>query len=289
MNNLWILIALVVIGVVYLWWYGYWNYHGRLLHKEDGYIPPSPGYRAAKAMAFTSRIGRFVLSGPCTIVGRENIERVKDQRVIFLPSHVDEADWSVVFPELRRPTRYMAARDQLTGVRKRMAAFTGALAVDLTTKRSRAGALDAAIQAMVKDGQRAAFTIFMQGKLVRNNVISTTDFKKGALRIARAVVERTNDVSLAGIPMAVAYVQDDSVNGLRRHFNNWAGKVVRRGNMVHNVAAVLVIGEPIAMSSLPDDDEDAKEFLVAAIEKCSNEAKEIAARQLEERRAKRKA
>jgi hypothetical protein len=285
MDNIWTALSLVVIGSLLLWWYFYWNYHGRKLQKKDGYIPPAPGFRATKAMAFTSYIGRFILSGPCTIVGRENIDRVKNQRVIFLPAHVDEADWSVVFPELRRPTRYMASRDQLAGIRKRMAAFTGALAVNNKTKKSRAEALEASIQAMVKDGERAAFTIFMQGGLIRNNVISIDDFKMGAVRIAKAVVERTNDTSLAGIPMAVAYVQDESAGGLRRQFNNWTVKI-RSGNLVHNVAAVLVIGEPIAMASLPTDDEEAKAFLVAAIEKCSNQAKEIAAKQLEERKTK---
>lgn len=206
--------------------------------------------------------------------------------MIFLPSHVDEADWSVVFPELRRPTRYMAARDQLTGIRKRLAAFTGALAVDNKKRQSRGGALEAAIEAMVRDGQRAAFTIFMQGKLVRNNVISDADFKPGALRIAKAVVERTNDATLAGIPMAVAYVQDETVGGLRRYFNEVGRKSARRGEMVHNVAAVLVIGEPIVMAALPHDENEAKAVLVAAIEDCSNRAKAIAAAMLEERRSK---
>lgn len=287
MNSLAISLTLVFIGVVLLWWYGYWNYHGRKLHSEDGYIPPTPGLRATKAMAFTSYIGRFLLAGKCTIVGRENIDKVKDQRVIFLPSHVDEADWSVVFPELRRPTRYMASRDQLTGIRKRLAAFTGALAVDNKKRQSRGGALEAAIEAMVRDGQQAAFTIFMQGKLLRNNEISIADFKPGAIRIAKAVVELTKDTTLAGVPMAVAYVQDESAGGLRRRFNEFGRKAARRGEMVHNVAAVLVIGEPILMAALPLDEGEAKAVVVAAIKDCSDRAKVIAASQLEERRAKR--
>lgn len=280
------LLTLVFLGVVWLWWYGYWNYHGRKLHSEDGYIPPAPGCRATKAMATTSYIGRFLLAGSCTIIGRENLATVKDQRVIFLPSHVDEADWSLVFPELGRPSRYMASRDQLTGIRKRLAAFTGALAVDNTKRKSRGGALEAAIEAMVKDGQRAALTIFMQGMLVRDNVISVDDFKPGAVRIGKAVVERSGDSTVAYVPMAVAYVQDETVGGLRRYFNELGAKVARRGLMVNNVGAVLVIGEPILVASLPDDDIEAKAVLVAAIEECSNRAKNVAAEKLEERKAK---
>lgn len=282
MNNIVSLLIVAFVGIVLVWWYGYWNYHGRKLHTEDGYIPPAPGSRATKTMATTSYIGRFILAGSCTIIGKQNLETVKDQRAIFLPSHVDEADWSLVFPELGRATRYMASRDQLTGIRKRMAAFTGALAVDNTQRKSRGGALEAAIEAMVRDGQRAALTIFMQGILVRDNVISLADFKPGAVRIGKAVAERANDRNVVYVPMAVAYVQDETVGGLRRYFNALGAKVARRGLMVHNVAAVLVIGEPILVASLPEDDDQAKAVLVYAIEECSNGAKEVAAKQLEE-------
>lgn len=287
MNNLVTLLTVAFVGSLLVWWYGYWNYHGRKLHTQDGYISPTPGSHATIVMAVSSYIGRFILAGKCTVIGKENLETVKDQRVIILPSHVDEADWSLVFPELRRPTRYMASRDQLTGIRKRMAAFTGALAVDNKQRKSRGGALEAAIEAMVKDGQRAALTIFMQGMLVRDNVISAEDFKPGAVRIGKAVVERAKDPNVVYVPMAVAYVQDETVKGMRRFFNK-VGVKIRWGLMVHNVAAVLVIGEPIRVTSLSEADDQAKAFLVAAIEDCSNRAKEVAAKQLEEIQMKRR-
>jgi|GEM_PF-4846016 len=280
------ILTLLFVGYVLVWWYVIWNNHGRKLQTLDGYIPPAPGFRATKAMAMTSYIGRFVLAGSCTIVGRENIEKVKDWRVMFLPSHVDEADWSVIFPELGRPTRYLASRDQLDGIRKRLAAFTGALAVDNSKKESRGGAREAAVAAMVKDGPRAALTIFMQGKLVRDNVIIIDDFKPGAVRIAKAVVDRTDSLRLAVIPMGIAYVQDENVGRLRRFLNEFGAKVARPKLIVHNVGAVLVIGDPIPVACLSQDEDAAIAALIAAIKKCSDQAKEIAAQKLQERRAK---
>ncbi len=286
MTHLGTLLTLVFVGVVWLWWYGYWNYHGRKLHTTDGYITPAPGWRASKAMETTSWLGRYIFAGSCTIIGKENLVQVRDQRAIFLPSHVDEADGFVIFPELKRPFRYMASRDQLTGIRKRLAAFTGALAVDNNKRKSRGGAQEAAIEAMVRDGQRAALTIFMQGVLVRDNIISIDDFKPGAVRIGKAVVERSGDPNVVYVPMAVAYVQDETVGGLRRYCNELGAKVARRGLMVNNVGAVLVIGKPILVASLPDDDSEAKAVLVSAIEECSDRAKNVAAEKLEERKAR---
>ena len=87
--------------------------------------------------------------------------------------------------------------------------------------------------------------------------------------------------------MAVAYVQDENVGGVRRYFNQLGNKVARpKGVTVNNVGAVLVIGEPIRMASLPDDECEARAVLVAAIENCSNKANAIAAQQLKQRKAK---
>ena len=129
--------------------------------------------------------------------------------------------------------------------------------------------------------------MFPQGKLVKNNILLAADFRTGGVRAMKKACEEygINPNDIAGLPMAIHYLRDP------RHAT-WLHKLMTMigwknfrafkyaGERSTNYGAIVAIGKPITLASLPDDAREATEQIRQEIDRLLTEAKDWEAKNL---------
>jgi 1-acyl-sn-glycerol-3-phosphate acyltransferase len=218
---------------------------------QCGYLAPPPSENAQKWLKRVARFLLFLQVGKIHVTGRENLELVADQPVIVAPNHVSSADGAILPMVLNRPARYLATRGVFLFLRGWMGVAVGrAGAISVELKQGQGGpAREAAIRVLTS-GQLLA--MFPEGWAYLDGVMGPA--KKGVVRIAReAANELGKDTYI--LPIFLRY---------GRYPGSWIRKIpppiaylFLLCNPYYRQGCQVVIGEAIASSQLPDDDEEA--------------------------------
>jgi 1-acyl-sn-glycerol-3-phosphate acyltransferase len=219
------------------------------------------------------------------------IEKQKDvcllrrDRRIIVANHIDEADFTVLAKALRlTPFRYLAEIEQLGGNRAAFCAITGAIGVDKSSVEGRKKVIGSCVKALVEDGRKPPFglpkdtsrlLIFPQGTLVRDNKLSSEQFKKGAITMAKlADREVKAEDKLEGNvfiqPVGVHYLRDARHATwfhklmLKLGWKNFRQMFPNEGEPM-NYGAIVVVGDPVAISEFPSNTNEANEMMFRQI------------------------
>lgn len=219
------------------------------------------------------------------------IEKQKDvcllrrDRRIIVANHIDEADFTVLAKALRlTPFRYLAEIEQLGGNRAAFCAITGAIGVDKSSVEGRKKVIGSCVKALVEDGRKPPFglpkdtsrlLIFPQGTLVRDNKLSSEQFKKGAITMAKLAdrevkAEDKLEGSVFIQPVGVHYLRDARHATwfhklmLKLGWKNFRQMFPNEGEPM-NYGAIVVVGDPVAISEFPSNTNEANEMMFRQI------------------------
>ncbi len=219
-----------------------------------GYLASAPKPGAVRFLRFLARIMVGIQVGRITVIGKENLKRVR--RKIITPNHPHYIDPGVITLVIKEPARYMAASGVAKfawGLGALIGGPCGVFSVDLTPGKG-GPAKDAAVRA-VTGGEMVV--MFPEGWAYVDG--SSGPYKTGAVRIATESAEKLNEPVYL-IPVHLRY---------GRYPGRWIRKIgppmeylvlfllfwlYRRG-------VTVVIGEPISSADLPDDPRAATEIL----------------------------
>ncbi|MBZ0186074.1 MAG: hypothetical protein K8F91_07430, partial [Candidatus Obscuribacterales bacterium] len=161
-------------------------------------------------------------------------------------------------------------------MRATLSAFAGFFAVDTEGGKAQKGG-QAVVDACGKClslHPRSRLLLFPQGKLVRDNVLRSEDFRTGAIRAMHAARDKfgCQSCELAVLPMAVHYKRDArDATWFHKLVVKLGFKNFRRfkydGVAATNYGAIVVIGRPIPMDDLPADPREAIEVVKQEIDK----------------------
>lgn len=227
-----------------------------------GYLPPPPNKWGLFWLDVFSWLILFVQVGRVKVIGRENLEKLDGKGHLITPNHPHFADVCVMPYVLgERRARYMAARGVFTfgkGLGALLFGPMGAFAVDLT-KGKGGPAKDVSVELVAA---RDRLVIFPEGWAYLDGI--TRDFKNGAVRINREASEILDGEEVYLLPTYLRY---------GKYPGEWILKIgppaeyfllmllfpfYRRG-------VTVVFGEPIPTSALPDDEDEATEYLKQAV------------------------
>lgn len=227
----------------------FWIAEGNKLKETPGYQTPHVTWLARIVKQVLMRIFIYLKVGRYMIIGKRN--RDFAGRVVAMANHQIERD-AVVVPHAlgMRKLRGWMAVNQIVGIRAPLAAWQGVIAVH--HDRNPMAAVKSTIK-ILKTELDTSFLVFPQGQLKRKNEMQRDQFFAGAMMIAQKGAEGSQ-LPFAVLPMGVYYDRDPkhatSTHRLLnfvgfKNFRNWFGEVT--------YGVTIAIGEPILISSLPDD------------------------------------
>jgi 1-acyl-sn-glycerol-3-phosphate acyltransferase len=259
MNPLWIWFAtaatvLIALG---LWVRPHWR-RARAYIKDVstcGFLAPPPTARGLRALLRTSRVLTFIQVGRIKFIGRENLDNVGGPMNV-VANHPHYIDPAVMALALNRPARYMAAGGVFRfawGLGGLLAGPMGAFCVDLDQGKG-GPAKDAAVRVMTT-GQTLG--MFPEGWAWLDGIMG--HMKTGAVRITQEAAQILGKRTYL-VPMFIRY---------GRYPGSWIRKLpppieyafVFVNFWYYRRGATVVIGKPIAIDSLPQDDHEATEIL----------------------------
>jgi 1-acyl-sn-glycerol-3-phosphate acyltransferase len=256
------------LGVLRL---GYWYLHGLRL-QAPGYIPPHPSKIEEVIYVWLCRNLLKAIVGPIQVIGAENARALRG-RALILPTHPHGLDFMAVRLAMPFPYRTIGAASQIGGVKSGLAAFTGAIAIPTVGGKAVGNTnavIDGSARMLARDNQ-ARELIFPQGLLHPDNVLRSEDFRTGAVRIMQQVDELTGHEPIHALPVALYYWQEPDAPGwLRRRLASLSVKVELTDAPKYGVT--VVIGEPILLTSLPQDPREATEFLRCKMQELLDQA-----------------
>lgn len=254
----------------------FWLAEGKKLKDTPGYQTPHVTLVARIIKQVVTRIFIYLKIGRYIVIGKQN--RKFAGRIVAMANHQIEHD-AVVVPNAMglRPMRGWMAVNQIVGVRSPLAAWQGVIAVH--HDRNPMAAVKATIK-ILKTEDETSFLVFPQGKLIRDNKMEREQFFAGAMMIAQKGAEGSK-LPFAVLPVGVYYDRDPRHATLLHRSLNFAGYKSFRtwfGEVTYGVT--VAIGEPILISSLPEDRDEAMEIVYQAIVKLSAEAEAETKRRL---------
>jgi 1-acyl-sn-glycerol-3-phosphate acyltransferase len=214
----------------------------------------------------------FLVIGRLRVIGREHL-RYRG-RLIVAPNHQTERD-AILMPFLMRmrQARYFIAKNQALGFLAPLVAWLGGIVVEHATRRGPIAALMTAIKAMIAE-LITDFIIFPQGKLVRDNVLKREDFFAG-VTVLGIKVAAEGGMPLAYLPVGIYYDRDPEHRTVLHKLLNAVGVPFRTFFGEAISGAVVVIGDPIPVSCLSDDKDEAMDVLFERICTLSARAEQI--------------
>lgn len=258
----------------------YWVNEGMKLKNLPGYVPPKSRL-GQHLMNFASPILVWWGVGPVQVVGLENIRKAQHIRLVAT-NHQLQWDFAVLQKVLPFITRNLIAENQLTGIRKPLAALTGTICVRYSRKEGRETVQDGksvvslSVQ-MLAANRSECLSIFPQGQMYRDNQLRPDAFGTGAVRIMRQLAQCTGASEMDILPVGIHYLRHpDQASGIQRlllelaqvppsagfvrrllsrlllsagtrQFRSTAGQT--------NYGAIVVVGEPIPFAKLPDQED----------------------------------
>lgn len=267
-------LALLQLPQVVVWpllalfclWFIYWQRQGWLLSHRSGHYAPMISALPRFLRWVTGCLVARIFIGPVKVIGEENISLCKG-RVIVVPKHVIENDAALVAKLARtRKIRFVVAINQTEGVRGAPMAWMGAISVgyDKTNPAmSAANATRNAVDAMTNETD-TILLIFPEGALDKENILKREKFRSGAVRIARACKTRDSTQEWFLLPVDIVYEYDVAK---ATSFQKKLAKLgISRRLFGHSVyGATVTFAQPIAVSTLPDDENLATDRLFDAL------------------------
>lgn len=222
------------------WFIGRWLKRYRdycKLVQTPGYIPKTVA-PVQIIFRWIFRLFTFLQIGRVKVIGAENLNA--PGRLIFCPNHSSLYDGFILFPLMKRSTRYMGAHDVMGGLQGVIAGALGGFAVD----RSRGSTIiEPAIKVFLSGADLA---MFPEGKISPDG--EYLPFKTGAARIALAAWDRLGKKERIGlVPIHICYHKRHSPSGnttLRHMGFKWRG------------GATVTVGKPIYLDELASLDAD---------------------------------
>ena len=246
----------------------FWVREGKRL-QTPGYLPPPPSIFGRTFLRFGCRLLAFLGVGPIKVVGRKNCKYYQG-RLLVTPNHQFELDFTVVGSAVPFAFRQLASAAEVRGLRGALAAFTGHFAVHVEHGKSQQqgggqAVVEAAADVLRLPGCRLLY--FPQGYLDRENKLNPEDFRTGAVRALQAA-DSTGAEDLAVLPVGVHY-RRTPIGYLARKLSH------RHLFGSDKFGANVVIGKPIAFTSLPTDVHAATEVIRQEIARLVEQAKQL--------------
>lgn len=262
-----VITAFSVLALVLAWRVHYWYKQSQKL-QQDGYLPPHPTFFGQWALRAISKLACRVFIGPVKVIDRKNARF--DGRLNILPNHQFPLDFMVVGKSLPFGWRHLGTASEMSGpIRGTLAAFAGFFAVHTEGGKATGGgeaAVDALARVLAQD-KRTRLLMFPQGKLVKDNVLRPEDFRTGAIRAMNRACDEygVEPNRIAVLPLAIHYLRDRrNATWMHRAMQSlWKGFRTFKygGEKTTNYGAVVVVGKPIVLSSLPEDAREATETI----------------------------
>ncbi len=293
----WLAVGLAVacLGLYVAKRYSFWKGEARKL-LQGGYLPAPPTFLARLFFKMATRLIAFLVVGPIKVIGKKNARY--NGRLLIAPNHTFQMDFAVTRTALPCHYTQIAKQAEVQGARAIIAAWVGTIAAKVEGGTAKPGQGAAVVKAAARYLASHAHTrllLFPQGKLVYDNVLRAEDFRTGAARsLALAVEQLGTDENVAFLPVGIDYKRDPKnasyfqrfvgvlarVIPPLRNFRSWAdvtrnpdgSKTVTK---FRNYGAVVVIGEPIPFSSLPQDPHECSQFMRAKIQVLLDQAEKL--------------
>ncbi len=278
---IWSGVGLVLL--ILLWRAIYWYRQSRKLGK-DGYLPPHPTFVGQWTLRAVSKLFSRLYVGPIQVLGGKNA--CFDGRLEILPNHQFPLDFMVVGKVLPFGFRHLGSYAEMRNpLRGSLAAFAGFFAVNTEGgKATGEGGGEAVVDAMARvlvQHPQTRLLMFPQGKLVKDNILRPQDFRTGGVRAMKKACEEygLDPNKVAYLPMAIHYLRNSRhATWLHRLMNMIGWKNFRSfkyaGDRSTNFGAIVAIGKPMTLASLPDDVREATEKIRVEIDQLLSQAKQ---------------
>lgn len=264
-----VIAALGALAVLFVGWrVRFWWIQGKKL-QVTGHVPPPMTFLARGFHRFAARTLSFLFVGPIRVIGRENVKH--PGRVLVLGNHQFELDFAVTATALQRTFRHLGTASEMKGLRGMLAAWTGHYAVQSEAGKAKGAGIGEVVVETTSNilAQTSSQWVlyYPQGKLVRENVLRQEDFRTGAARSLNRAAEKVEGQTLSVLPVAIHYDRDPRyASWFHRVVNACGLKGFRKFGKIRNFGATVVIGKPIAYSSLPADTHEATEVVRTTIQ-----------------------
>jgi len=253
----------------------FWTIEGRKM-QTAGYLPPPPSWWGRTFyLLFCRAMTRFAC-GPVTVIGKENAQF--SGRLAIAPNHQHGLDFLVIRVAMAFAYRQIGALKEVVRFPflPALAAWIGTFTVPVQEGKAKQGG-QAAIDACARYLAQSRFSkllIFLQGKLVFDNVLRPKEFRTGAVRALQAAAMMIdNGEPLAFLPVAIYYHPATGKESLGRRAVNWLWRTALSGYASGPVCgATIVIGKPILLSDLPLDIREATEVVRVHIQELLDQA-----------------
>jgi 1-acyl-sn-glycerol-3-phosphate acyltransferase len=222
---------------------------------QCGFLAPPPTVRATRLLVRVCKVLLFIQVGRMKVIGEENLENLPGPCIVT-PNHPHSADVIVMPLVYKRPARYMAAQGVMTafgGFGALIAGPMGGFCVDITPGNG-GPAHDASVKIVTNN---ELLNMFPEGHTHLEGRMGV--MKKGAIRIGKeAAAKLGKEVYL--IPSFLRY---------GRYPGPWINKITPPWDYAFLMAfawyfrsgVTVTIGKPIPVSELPEDLDEAIEFL----------------------------
>lgn len=275
-------------GAALLRWYFYWKSHA-VKFKQSGYMAP---YTTACGKIFfnlSTRLLTFLTVGPVKTVDRR--KSPMRGRTVYVGNHQLPTDFAMLRRGAGRHFRTLTSAKELKGFFGVLGAWSGVISIAFKEKSERAAAEAACVDTVTKED--GALGIFPEGNLLPDNPELNERWLPGAIRIARkASANAGAPVNI--VPIAIYYEQDPARASWSQRFlsrSKWLGKRDPRNwdpvfkldldtlgsdeerervtqeraeklkayyhSHITLYGGVVVVGDPIEVSTLPADENDA--------------------------------
>lgn len=215
----------------------FWRRHAGHM-QESGYLVPPSTVPARLAWRVLTRLAVYLVVGPIKVSGRNNLN--VSGRKIYVPNHQFELDFAMTAVATRSACPIMTSAEVLKPpIAALLAAWTGAIPVNVHQEDGGQKALDASIQTLLRSPE-AEFIVFPQGKLLDD--LSLEDFKPGAARMQAEVARLTGGEPVFLIPVHIAYAR----NARFKPFSHLFLRKLRGAMGKVNYGGNVCIGRPIA-------------------------------------------
>lgn len=274
--NIAIALVALAVAVFFVTRLHFWVLEGKKM-KTAGYLPPEPSWFGRTFFSVLCRVAARVACGPITVIGRENAQY--SGRLLITPNHQHGLDFAMVRVALPHWSyRQLGALKEVARLpgMAALSAWIGTFSVPVQQGKAGMGGI-AAINACARYvAQRKGnkLLLFLQGKLVFDNILRPKDFRTGGVRAMRQAQSMITDGQQpAFLPIAVHYhPATETTSWLRLSINALWRKFLSGYQSGPVCGATVVIGKPILISELPEDVRAATEMLRMKIQDLLDQA-----------------
>lgn len=287
----WLALAFVCVAAM-LRWYFVWKSHARKF-AQSGYTAPYTTVWGRTFFRFSTWVLTILTVGRVKVINRQ--KSPLSGRTLYIANHQMPCDFAMLRRGTNRHFRTLTSGKELSGFFGVLGAWTGAISIGFKEKSERAAAQATCVDVVAQEN--GSLGIFPEGNLLPDNPRLTERWLPGAVRIARLASEKAGGAKVNIVPIALYYERDPSkASWIQRFFaraawlglrnpRNWdpifkldldqlsedertrveAEREQKLKAYYHShvtlYGGAVVVGDPIDMSTLPADEDQASLFL----------------------------